>query len=88
MNSLIDSRRDGGENHIETGLCAETRGHLDHGVWMEERETFDKLFSQATKSQFASTYNVHSLVTEQPVSPIYKQCLFFNIIISNTKNLF
>lgn len=32
VNGLVDSSGDGGENHVETGLRAETRGHLDHGV--------------------------------------------------------
>lgn len=32
VNSLIDPGGDGGENHVETGLRAETRGHLDHSV--------------------------------------------------------
>lgn len=32
VHGLIDSSRDGGENRIQTGLCAETGHHLNHCV--------------------------------------------------------
>jgi len=32
VDGLVDPSRDGGENHVQTGLGAEAGGHLDHGV--------------------------------------------------------
>lgn len=43
LNGLVDSSRDGGEDHIEAGLRAEARGHLDHRVWMEDGATWTEI---------------------------------------------
>ena len=43
LNGLVDSSWDGGEDHVQAGLRAETRGHLDHRVWMEQRPTWMKI---------------------------------------------
>lgn len=32
VHSIVDSDRDGREDHVEAGLRAETRRHLDHCV--------------------------------------------------------
>ena len=37
VNGLVDPSWDGGENHVEAGLGAETGHHLDHGVWRRGR---------------------------------------------------
>lgn len=38
VDGLVDPGRDGGDNHVETGLRAEAGGHLDHCVWIQGGE--------------------------------------------------